>query len=263
MRLIFPLCILLLMPLTVAAQSVWRVPYQPNHVVLETVAPTYEADRFEGLTGAAFLTATGSITENIEAIAEVPFARAVTSGATTTTLGNPYVGIGLSSTRRPLLVEIGGRLPLASNNVAREATMQTADPGRTAAFGRNERSASLLTNYSFFLSRRTSLRLRAGAVLAAFDTPSGNAETDFRVRYSAQWWRLGDRFGLGLTVTGRAVLSDAGSLGDTSLHHVGTTALVRLGPAHVGVLAGLSLDTVVRDVAPGFLGLTVSTSLGP
>lgn len=261
MRILLSLLLWFCLPSLVAAQSIWRMPYQPNQIVLETVLPTYDTDRFEGLTGAAYLTGTWSANDNIEAVAELPVARAQTPGQSGTVLGSPYVGLGLVSSEMPLMLEVGARLPLGTDNaLAREAATEVTEPGRTRAFLLNERGVSALGNMSVYLSRRTSFRFRAGLVYGASEEADGSIDKNLRFRYAAQWWRIGDRFGAGFTFTGVAELNDRGSYGSNSLHHLGTSLFVRVGPAHVGVVGGLALDSALRDIAPGFVGLTLSTS---
>ena len=258
MRLVLPLLLWMLLPVTLLGQSLWRVPYQPSQVVLETIVPQYETDQFEGGTGAAFLTGTFMLSSNLEGVVELPLARATAPSTSSTALGNPYVGVGIASTTMPFLVEVGARLPLGGDTVAREAVTGITDPGRTSAFGRNERSASALVNVGLFLWPNTSLRLRGGGSYAIFDKPAGDIDRDVRLHYGAQLWRNGEFLIIGLTFTGTAIPWDAGSYGANSRHHLGATTLLDVDPIAVGPLVGVSLDTVVRDVAPYFVGLTLS-----
>ena len=255
-----PLLLWCLLPAIAPGQSLWRIPYQPNQVVLETVVPQYETDRFEGGTGAAFLTGTYSLSSHIEGVVELPLSHATAPSTSSTALGNPYVGLGIASTTLPILVEVGARLPLGDDSIAREAATGITDPGRTAAFGRNERSLSALLNVGIFLWPNTSLRLRGGSTYAIFDDAADAIDRDVRLHYGAQLWRQGEPLTIGLTFTGVGVPSDAGSFAANSRHHLGATVLLDFDSIALGPFIGVSLDKTVRDVAPYFVGLTLSLS---
>jgi len=243
------------------AQTIWSRPYQPNQIVLETIVPEIPGADASIASGAAFLTATRSLNENVELAAEVPFARYATDATSATAVGNPYVGIGLSSTSRPLLLELGVRIPAVPTNAARRAGSR-ADLGRTAAFRDEAISTSALLNGRVPLGRHASLRLRSGLTFASADQPGADGrERHWRLPYSAQLWWSGQRFMSGLSVEGRPLLN--GSVPDQTTHHAVLSLMFDGARVQPGLLAGTGLDPLFEDgrfvvVA----GLTLSVSYG-
>ena len=84
-----------------SGQTVFSRPYQPNQIALEAFVPELPNDDASGRSGATFLTVTRSLSENIELTAELPVARYAADDSSTAAVGNPYVGVGLSSTSAP------------------------------------------------------------------------------------------------------------------------------------------------------------------
>lgn len=246
-------------------QTIWTRPYQPNQIAVEWIAPAFEDDDVSGITSATFLDLTYSLTDNVELVGELPiayYAADTESGSTSTSaVGNPYLGVGLSSTRTPFLLELGARLPAAPDNEASFAG-QFADAGRGSAFRHDAFTASALLNWRFPLGRYTSLRIRTGGTLAQYPDSTDNTERDFRFRYSAQLWRVGDPLLVGLTAAGRISFSAPDALATTTRHTLAGSVMLDFSTVQPGLLLGIALDDDVRDVASFFVGLTLSTSYG-
>lgn len=261
------LCVLLLMSLcaeTAMAQTQFTRPYLPSVVSVEVVRPAFEDETLSADTGAMFVTGSYTLNENVEIVAELPVARAGGEGLqTTTSLGNPLLGFAFSSTRMPILVELGGRLPVAQDNVATRLG-QTADYGRGSAFLQDERQVYLLGNTRYQFSQKVSIRVRGGLVYSVFENEVDGVqrtEKDLRLRYSAQAWREGNWLVLGLTFNGRGTTTAPGGYGSKSTHHVATTAILDIGKIAPGVTVGVPLDGSARDVAPFLLGFSVDVRL--
>ncbi|MFB6099102.1 MAG: hypothetical protein ABEK84_08340 [Salinibacter sp.] len=255
------LCVLLFGGLIAPAQAqtIWSRPYQPDQVALEVLIPERSGDASEGLSGAGFLTVTHSFNENLQGIVELPVARAG-GPPSSTALGNPYVGLGLSSTRVPLLVEIGVRIPAGPTNRAR-AVGRRADPGRTAAFRDETVSLSGLLNGRLDVGRNTSLRLRAGLSYGSVRTGSG-VQGQWQIPYSAQLWRSGEWLLTGLSVTGRPSFSSFA--GDTRrAHHAVLSVMLNGNYVQPGLLVGTGLDPLFTEGRLSVLGgVTLSISYG-
>ena len=243
------------------AQTIWPRPYQPNRVALEAVVPELPDDDASGTSGAAFLTITRSLNKNVELAAELPVARYATDATSSAAVGNPYVGVGLSSSSRPILLELGVRLPVVPDNEALRAG-QEADLGRTAAFRDENISTSALLNGRVPLGRRASLRLRSGLTFASADRAStDDREQRWRLPYSAQLWWEGERFMTGLSVEGRPLLS--GSDPSQTTHHTVLSLMLDGARAQPGLFVGTGLDPLVQDGEfVAVAGLTMSVSYG-
>jgi hypothetical protein len=262
MRFLLPVLLLGLFVPAAQAQTLWSRPYAPNQFAIEALVPD-PPDEAGRLSGATFVTGTVSLSENVELAGELPLARAggTSDVSSTTALGNPYVGLGLSSTTLPVLLEVGTRLPVASAGPGGRVG-QAADMGRTAAFHPDEFSLSALLNGRIALGRRTTVRLRAGGVYASFpaaaDTSNSN-ETAWRLQYDAQLWHEGERTITGLSMTGRAVVSAP----RRTQHHLALSLMPNWTRVQPGLVIGTSINDLVQDGAfSPFAGLTLSLSYG-
>lgn len=257
MRILVPILLLGLLSVPADAQTLFSRPYEPNQLAVETIVPN--ADDASGGTGALFITGTASLSENIEVAAELPIARSAANGGSSSTVGNPYLGVGLSSTNVPVLLELGARFPTASDNRA-AATGRAANFGRTPAFGRDEFVLSALLNGRRELSRWSTLRLRTGLSYASRESPSsGDRSRDWLFQYEGQLWREGDRVITGFTFTGKALLTSPG----TSDHDVALSVMGNWNRIQPGILIGTELDPLFdRTELVPYAGLTLSVSVG-
>lgn len=245
----------------VAGQSIWTKPYEPNQVAVETIIPDAAPDE-SALSGATFVSATASLSENVELGAELPVAQyRPSSGASTSALGNPFVGLGMSSTNVPVLVQVGLRIPVAPANRATSFGM-ASDIGRTTAFQPEAVSFSTLFNGRRDLGRTASLRVRTGIEFSSRPPQTSGAETriqSWRLYYDAQLWRDGDRVLTGLSFTGRALLNSPG----LTSHNVALSFMGNWNRIQPGLLVGTSVnDLFLRGELTPFVGLTLSISYG-
>ena len=260
MRVFLAVCVLSLLALPSQAQTLWSRPYEPDQIAVEALVPDAASDA-SGLTGATFLTATFSLNDNVELAAELPVARYGPSAGgspSTTAVGNPFVGIGLSSTTIPLLFQIGARLPVAEANQA-AAIGQATEVGRTSAFGPEEFGLSGLINGRLEAGRYSTLRLRTGLEFGSRPAPTGpDRVRNWRLHYDAQLWREGDRLITGLTLAGQSSLSRS-----VSRHHAFLSVMGNWNLVQPGLLAGASLNDLIREGTwTPIVGLTLSVSYG-
>lgn len=258
MRLWISFLLLSIIALPSQGQTLWSRPYEPNQLAIEGIMP--DAEDTQGLSGATFITGTVSISPNVEFAAELPYARFVSSvdgEPVSTSVGNPFLGLGFSSTSIPFLLQVGTRIPVAPANRASRLG-SSADVGRTPAFHPEEFSLSGLANTRVQVGRNATLRLRTGLEYATFPTPTGDTRArDWRMQYDAQLWREGDRFLTGLTLAGRALLTNPG----TTQHHGALSLMAHWERIQPGLLVGTSLNDLLIDgeITP-FAGLTLSIS---
>lgn len=260
MRIFVAALLLSLLSLPVHGQTLWSRPYEPNQLTVEALVPD-AATEGTALSGATFVSATVSLSDNVELAAELPLARFRPSGdgaTTSTALGNPFVGLGLSSTAVPFLLQVGARVPAAPSNRATPIGAE-ADVGRTAAFGPDEFALSAFVNGRFELGRYSTVRLRTGPAFGSRPSPTGpDRLRRWTLHYDAQLWREGDRFITGLTLAGQSGLSRA-----TSRHHAMLSLMGNWNLVQPGLLAGASLNDLFRDgTFVPVVGLTLSVSYG-
>lgn len=252
-----------------AAQSLWTRPYQPNQISLELLQPALDTapdEELSFLTGAGTLAASYLATDRTSLVVQVPFAHYASdvgaedpASVSETTLGNPYLGLGLSSTRVPLFVELGARLPVASDSTAATFVGGATDLDRSEAFAPHLFSTHLIVNTRWELSRAVSVRFRGGPLLTT-PTPDGTGSTELYARYSAQGWFEGDRYVFGFGLTGRAPFTEGGDFTDVSAHQVGATLIFNVPYLHPGLLVRTPLNGPASDDVGVILGLTLSTA---
>lgn len=231
----------------VQAQTIWSRPYQPNQIALEALVPERPTANTSVGSGATFLTLTRSLTDNVELAAELPLARDAGNGGASSAVGNPYVGLGLSSGSLPILLELGGRLPVVPTNSA-QSVGQRADVGRTAAFRNEDVSVSGLFNGRISLGRRTSLRLRTGLTYASAQVDTaGTRDGRWRLPYSAQLWREGDRFLTGLSIVGRPWLTDTSANKGRSTNRAVFSVMLDRDRIQPGLLVGSGLNPLFEE----------------
>jgi len=264
------LLLVALMPAT-RAQSLWSTPYVPNQITLEVLQPTLQSAPTEDisvLTSASTLWGGYLLTNRTTVVIGMPVAHYQSTlegepsmDVTKTQIGNPYVGVGVSSTRVPLLVELGVRLPLAPDASAATRAGQATDLVHREAFAPNLFSAQIIANARWNWTRRFGLRLRGGPLLTA-PTQGAPGTTEVYARYGVQAWQEGDRIVAGVGLMGRALLSErGGSFGDRTTHQATGMLILNLPRVQPGVLIRLPIndpsDTDIDVVA----GLTLSVTL--
>ncbi|MFB6248649.1 MAG: hypothetical protein ABEL97_08785 [Salinibacter sp.] len=261
MRVFLAACVLSLVALPSRAQTLWSRPYEPNQIAVEALVPD-AASNASALTGATFVTGTVSLSDNVQLAAELPVARyrpSVDGARGTTAVGNPFVGVGLSSTTIPLLFQIGVRFPGAEANQA-AAIGRATDVGRTAAFEPEAFAVSGLVNGRLEVGRYSTLRLRTGLEFGSRPAPTGPGRVgNWRLHYDAQLWREGERLITGFSVTGRTRLSRPGA----SEYHALLSVMGNWKLVQPGLLAGTSLtDLFQRGTWTPIVGITLSVSYG-
>ena len=243
------------------AQTVLSRPYEPNQIAVEAIIPEFPSDGVSFWSGGMFLSFTRSFNDNLELVTELPMARYAAGATSATAVGNPYIGLGLSSTRNPILLELGVRVPAVPSNQALQAGRR-ADAGRTAAFRDEAFSASTLLNGRLAIGRRTTLRLRTGLSYASENRPNADGRKGaWRLPYSAQLWRNGDQFLTGFSVVGRPVLTDSPLNEGRSTHRAVVSFMLNGETVQPGVLLGTGLNALFSDGEFRWIGgLTLSIS---
>lgn len=271
------------------AQPLWVRPYEPYQFSVEMLKPSIDTPPGEELSffsSAWFVSGTALTSERMAITVEVPVAhyqssvndsetnapppeaseaRLFSSSPPTprsgtrskTVLGNPYIGMSLTSAETPILLEVGLRLPLASDSSAATRLGTLTDVDRREAFAPNTFSTQAFLNYRLGLTQRLSLRLRGGS-LFALNTSSSDAE--LLAQYSLQGWYEGNRLILGTGVTGRGLLTEEGSIAERTVHHFSATLIANLPHFQPGVLVRTPLDSAISDTVDLVVGLTLSVS---
>ena len=253
------------LPLMAPGQSLWTKPYESDRVTLETLQPaleTAEDEDVDFVTSAHFLSGSFLFTPQSAVVVDVPFAHysATVSGdgQTDSIIGNPYLGLEVSTQRRPLLLEAGVRLPVVSDASAATNVGTGADFDRREAFDADRFAAHLIGNARIATEDDFSFRLRGGPLLSV-DT-EGDDRADVIALYSLQAWFEGNRFILGGGLTARTNTTGDGSFGERSAFHGSLSVIYDGARLQPGLLIKTPFSASVRDIAPLTIGLSLSTS---
>ncbi len=258
------------------AQSVWLPASRGPSMSLEGFKPVLnEGNRnFTPATSAFFLSARMPVAENLTVTAEVPFAHAglrlrAFGGSGTessTTLGNPYLGIEAASQTSPFTADLGIRLPLHKSS---ESNGMAASVGLLSDVDRMEAFATDLLSVGGHVGVRRHdasglyLHARGGPILwfNTADDYAGN-DTELFLDYVAQaGYDLG-RYAIIGGLSGRThVTDDGGNWSDNSTHHLGVGGSVAVGSVRPGIQLRVPLDSELDDVLRYVIGLNVTVQL--
>jgi hypothetical protein len=247
------------LPPAAAAQSLWLDRANPKTIHLELAKPLFDGD--EGfLTFAGFLSARLPVGDRLAFVGELPMANLAVDDETSTTIGNPYLGIetrpdGGHGGR----FELGLRPPLASEDELAFLAGLGADLPRWEAF----------IPEAFFARAAAHWRsdMRDGA--PGFDLgvapvvwfPQEDGDTELFVTYSAQV--LVDaaqvRGGVGLSGRWWATAEDA-DFGEASTHQLGVALDFLRGGVRPGLVLRVPLEEagIILNSPDAVIGVTLN-----
>ncbi|TVP42074.1 MAG: hypothetical protein EA350_17660 [Gemmatimonadales bacterium] len=205
----------------------------------------------------------------LRAVIDVPVAYAALDGAlgelsgSSTVLGNPYLGVEYSL-RSFLVLEGGIRAPLTTADAESYADVVgfLADVSRGEAFLEDVFPVALGARVEHRIRPDLSLTARLGTVQAFYTGDDEDLSSTTFVDYGVgtNWTRGAARVGAG--VGGRWDAStDEGKFGENSLHQLGITADVALGPVRPGLSLRVPLDQDHRDILKASVGAYVQIPL--
>ncbi len=258
------------------AQSVWLPSSHGPSISIEGFKPILtEGNRnWTTATTAYFLSGRMPISGSVIATAELPFAyagfkRSALGGTgveTSSTLGNPYVGIKLASAASPITADLGVRLPVRKS---KESEGMAASVGFLADVDRMEAFAADLLSVGGHLGIRhrdpsgLHLHARGGPIMwfnTAKDRPGD--DTELFLDYVAQAGYDVGRYAIIGGLSGRTQMTaDEGSWSDRSIHHLGVSGSVAFGSVRPGIQVRVPLDDDLDDVLRYVIGLGVTVQL--
>jgi len=268
------LSLFLLGPSPLAAQSVWTGP--PDHtdqVAVEWLKPVFnDGDEVSFFTSSLLVSGQATVSDRLSIVGELPisYARTETVNAfgktqtlSSTTVGNPYLGIELWGRSMPFFLELGGRVPAVDDPAFFSSAVGTlTDLNRLGAYGVDQVPIQLIGNYHYApQSTKVSVRLRGGP--EAYFPAGERAPTGAMVlTYGAQAWYHGTPLvaGLGFTGRWRATGRDTG-FRESSLHQISAVLQGTVGGMRPGLLVRVPVEEVLRDVLPVVVGVTMTIDL--
>jgi hypothetical protein len=265
--------LLLMSASPLSAQSVWTGP--PEHadeVSVEWLKPVLDDGGDTSFwTSSMILSGQATLSDRLLVVGELPMSHVQTQVVddvgeeqtlSSTTVGNPYLGIELRGTTMPFVLELGAHLPVVEDpEFTTVAIGALTDLNRIGAYVVNQVPLQLIGNYYYDpRSSNFSIRLRGGP--ETYLPAGGNASGSMILTYGAQGWYRTDILDAGLGFTGRwGVTQPNAGFRESSLHQVSTVLQKTFGRVRPGVLARIPLETEFRDAMSAVVGVTMTVSL--
>lgn len=265
--------LLLMSASSLSAQPIWTGP--PEHtdqISVEWLKPVFEEGEGTSFwTSSVMLSGKATLSDRLMVVGELPMSHVqtqvvdVVGGERTfssTTVGNPYLGIELRGTTMPFVLELGVHLPAVEDpELTTVAIGALTDLNRIGAYVVDQVPIQLIGNYYYDpRSSDFSIRLRGGP--ETYFPAGGNASGSMILTYGAQGWYRTDILDAGLGFTGRwGVTQPNAGFRESSLHQVSAVLQKTIGRVRPGVLARIPLETEFRNAMSAVVGVTMTVSL--
>ena len=106
---------ILFLSVPLQSQSIWQVPIKKDRLEVEVLKSHFDDWETSTITSVLFLAYHHAISQNLQIVAELPFAHIglERSNRSETSIGNPYLGIEIRHKAIPAFIEVGIRAKLA------------------------------------------------------------------------------------------------------------------------------------------------------
>lgn len=227
-------------------------------VSLEMLRPSFDGggtSTFTTINQVGFRWAVGKIV----LVAEAPFVIAKVDGASSGALliGNPFLGVATSSSSS-FIGEFGVRPPIASISSFEDAFASfvgvIGDFADLEAYGENLLTIRATAGRHFRSPQHYGLRL---AVRPALVAPTGGAggDAELFLDYGIQGGYETERASVGMVFSGRAILTEPGSVGERTVHEVGLGGTMTFGRLRPGAILRVPLDADLSNALNYSIGL--------
>lgn len=258
-------------PAPVAAQSLWMQRDADHTVAFEFLRPSLEDYDSDVLSGAFFLSGRAALSPRIAIVGELPYVshsstlrgtdflgNEITVSTSSSTIGNPYVGMEARLGNGPAFLELGARPPLASDEEFEAfLTGFTSDVTRTMTFLPDVASIQVGINLREITPSKLAYRVRLCPTVA-IPTGDNNADTELFTMYSFQIGYHGSAVRVGGGMSGEALVTeDSGNLGSRTRNQLEIHADFLSGPIRPGLDLHIPLGNEA-DLVPDVVGLSVS-----
>lgn len=192
-------------------------------------------------------------------VAEAPFVIAKADGASSGALliGNPFLGVATRASSS-FIGEFGVRPPIVSVSTGEDALASfvgvIGDFADFEAYGEDLLTIRATAGYHFLSPQHYGLRM---AVRPALMAPTGGAggDAELFLDYGLQGGYETERASVGMVFSGRAILTESGSIGERTVHELGLGATMTFGRLRPGALIRLPLDADLSDALNYSIGL--------
>lgn len=216
-----------------AAQSLWMQRDGDHTILLEMLRPSIEDVDGKLLTGAFFLSGRTKVSPGVSLVGELPYLRfassllgtdvngnEITVDLSSSTIGNPYVGMEAGLGSGPAFVEVGFRPPLASDEEYDAVlTGYFTDMTRLGGFLPNYASIQAGINLREVTDSKIMYRVRLSPMVAI--PTKGGGDSELFAMYSFQMGYHGTVARVGTGISGQALITeDTGNIGGRTRTHL-------------------------------------------
>jgi hypothetical protein len=248
----------------VVAQPVWTDKYSARGVTVDYLRPLFkdgflEAESISGSTSITYISARIPVSKTLRLKPEIPigYASIVVDGIaeTTTTFGNPYLGLEVLGSDGTSTAEIGLRLPTIFSETPLTQIAIATDFDRFESFALETAAVT-----GSFVGRNKSADMQmevAGGVTVLI--PFDDRDTDIYGQYAGQIAFRANKLGFITGLTGRILFTEPNiNYGQRSTHQIGFSMIAYFGAFRPGITARLALDRPLRDWINAVVGINAS-----
>ena len=197
--------------------------------------------------------------------AELPFVNAKADGASSGALliGNPFLGAATAPTSS-FIGDFGVRIPVVSVSTFERGFAQLvgvlADFMDFEAYGEDLLSIRATAGYRYHAPSHLGMRV---ALRPTFVKPVGSssgADPELFLDYGVQGGYETDRASFGVAFTGRAILTESGSIGERTVHDLALGGSATFGQFRPGLSVRVPLDKDLGDVLKYSVGLKLEVA---
>jgi hypothetical protein len=249
-----------------AAQSTWLDREHRPSVLVEGLFPNFDDTDENFPTAAWYAAARLPLGKPTMFVFELPYSHGDIEGESESSIGNPYLGIEYAPKPSGLLLEFGGRIPLASDDKLLPFVVgYLTDVERQEAFVPDQVTVRLGLHYHHAAQPASRIAYDFRFVPSVWAKTSDQflAESELFFGYGA-WMRYeSDDVRVGGGLTGRwNVTNDGADFGEASFHQFDLGADFLRGPVRPGVLLKLPLDQDLRSTLNSVVGVSVTVLPG-
>jgi hypothetical protein len=192
--------------------------------------------------------------------AELPFVNAKVDGAPSGALliGNPFLGASTAPTAS-FIGDFGVRIPIVSASTPERGFAQAvgvlADFMDLEAYGEDLLSIRATAGYRYRAPSHLGMRVALRPTLVKPVGSSSGADSELFLDYGVQGGYETARASFGITFTGRALLTEPGSIGERTVHDLALGGSMTFGQFRPGVLVRVPLESDIGDLLKYSVGL--------
>jgi len=258
-------------PTLAAAQSLWMQRDADHTVAFEFLRPNLDGVDSDVLSGAFFLSGRAALSPRVALVGELPYVShsSSTDGTdflgnpihvevSSSTIGNPYVGMEARLGNGPAFLELGARPPLASDEEFEAfVTGFVSDVTRFGTFLPDAASIQAAINLREITPSKLVYRLRLCPTVL-IPTGDNNGDTELFAGYSFQIGYHGTVARVGGGMSGAALVTeDSGNLGSRTRNQLEIHADFLPGAIRPGLDLHIPLGTEA-ELVPVVVGVNVS-----